>query len=152
MKPEWLQEVIRLGTDGEDVGTSSLEQNFVLPSESKYRPAFSPSLLPAQKKLNVWEPSEERFNLFAKCRFVCFHEKVRESDSELREAIHRGEGTLENFDVHLGVQKFRRSLTRGHAKEGKKVIVIADADSMLAAVGKEGCQEYVDEAKRYVRF
>jgi hypothetical protein len=153
VKPEWLQEVIRLGSipvNDKDADGISLEQHFILPSESKYRPAFSPSLLPSHKKFGVWEANEARVNFFSSCRFVCLREKIRESDSELQEAIRRGEGAFENFDIHSGVTKFHRTLTRGHAKEGKKVVVVADADLMQAAVGEQSWREYISEAKRCV--
>ncbi|KAF8175759.1 proline-rich protein [Pholiota molesta] len=152
VKPEWLQEVIRLGSipvNDKDADGISLEQHFILPSESKYRPAFSPSLLPSHKKFGVWEANEARVNFFSSCRFVCLREKIRESDSELQEAIRRGEGAFENFDIHSGVTKFHRTLTRGHAKEGKKVVVVADADLMQAAVGEQSWREYISEAKSF---
>ncbi|KAJ3514248.1 hypothetical protein NLJ89_g2480 [Agrocybe chaxingu] len=150
VKPEWLQEVIKLGTDvkpAEPFRLSSLEKHFILPSESKYRPDFSPSLPSAQKDFRLWEPNEERVNLLQACRFICLHEKVRELDTELREAIHRGGGSLENFDVHSGVAKFRRALTRAQVKEGKKTVIVGDEESMKAAVGKEIWDEYVAEAR-----
>ncbi|CAA7263776.1 unnamed protein product [Cyclocybe aegerita] len=150
VKPEWLQEVIKLGTDlkhAQPFGLSSLEEHFVLPFESKYRPAFSPSLSSAQKVLRLWEPNEERVNLFQACRFICLHEKIRDSDTELREAIHRGGGSLENFDIHSGIVKFRRALTRAQVKEGKKTVIVGDEESMKAAVGKETWEEYVAEAR-----
>jgi hypothetical protein len=151
VKPEWLQEVIRLGKlprSNEQPNGVSLEDHFILPQESKYRPAFSPSLSPLQRKLSVWEPNEERVNLFQTYRFICLHEKVTVIDTELREVIHRGGSILENFDIHLGIQKFGRALSRSRAKEGKKTIVIGDLDSMQLAVGKESWEGLLTQAQR----
>jgi len=151
VKPEWLQEVIRLGKlprSNEQPNGVSLEDHFILPQESKYRPAFSPSLLPLQRKLGVWEPNEERVNLFQTCRFICLHEKVTVIDTELREVIHRGGGILENFDIHSGIQKFGRALSRSRAKEGKKTVVVGNLDSMQLAVGKESWEGFLTQAQR----
>ena len=75
-------------------------------------------------------------------------EKTREVDNELRDAIHRGGGTLENFDIHSNVSKFHQALTRSRAKEGKSVVVIGDIDAMQTAVGSAGWEELLAEAKR----
>lgn len=155
VKPEWLHEVLRLGnipTKNEQSNGVSLEDHFALPQESKYRPSFSPSLSPWQRKLGVWEPNEERVNLFKSCRFICLHEKVTVTDKELREVIHRGNGILENFDIHSGIQKFGRALSRSQAKEGKKTIIVGDLDSMQLAVGKETWEEFLTQAQRHVFF
>jgi len=151
VKPEWLQEVIRLGMLAR--GTSaSLEDHFLLPNENKYRPDFGTTLLPAQKALNIWVPNEERVNLFRNCRFICLHEKVTTTDTELREVLHRGGGLLENFDIHSGIQKFRRALSRSQAKEGKKTVVVGDLDSMQLAIGSDDWKELMTEARRYATF
>lgn len=154
VKPEWLQEILRLGstpasTDGA-VGTQ-LEHAFALPSESAYRPTFSPSLLPKQKTFAVWSLNEARLNMFATCRFLCIREKATAADTLLGEAVHRGAGNLENFDVHQGTARFRQALRRGFSKAaGKGMVVVADADAMQAAAGREMWEEYVNEAKRWV--
>jgi len=154
VKPEWFQEVIRLGmlargTD-QSIGVP-LEDHFLLPNENKYRPDFGMTLLPAQKALNIWVPNEERVNLFRACRFICLHEKTTTTDTELREVLHRGGGLLENFDIHSGIQKFRRALSRSQAKEGKKTVVVGDLDSMQLAIGADNWKELMTEAQRYVR-
>jgi len=154
VKPEWLQEVIRLGKlsrRNEQQNGSSLEDHFALPQESKYRPAFPPSLLSSMKKLSIWEPNEERVNLFQTCRFICLHEKITASDTELRNVIHRGGGILENFDIHSGISKFRRALSRSQAKEGKKTVVIGDLDAMRLFIGEEFWNDFLTEAQRYFR-
>ena len=155
VKPEWLQEVICLGvlpkgTDGKGV---SLEDHFALPQENKYRPDFGSTLIPAQKALKVWAPNEERVNLFRTCRFICLHEKTTTTDTDLRELLHRGGGLLEGFEIHSGIQKFRRALSRSQAKEGKKTLVVGELDSMQIAIGVDSWKEYLMEARRYmIRF
>lgn len=151
VKPEWLQEVLRLGElprKNEDTNGTSLEDHFIIPPERKFRPSFSPALLPSQKQFDIWEPNEERVKLFHTCRFICLQEKVRASDSEIKDAIHQGGGILETFDIHSGVVKFNRAITRSQAKEGKKTVVIGDADLMQLALGKETWNEFVAEANK----
>lgn len=144
--PDWLAEVIRLGQLPK--GQGSLEDQFVLPALKSYQPSFAPNL-PSQYKIRkAWVPKEERLNLFVDLRFICFFEKVTRADSDLADAIHAGKGDMEKFDVTLGTQKFRRALTRGQAKEGKKTVIIANIDAMELAVGKMQWQEYVAEASQ----
>jgi hypothetical protein len=155
VKPEWLQEVIRLGKlprNNEQSTGTSLEDHYVLPLESKFRPGYSPSLLQPQKKFGLWEPNEERVNLFHACRFISLQEKPTDVDSAIRETIHRGGGTLETFDIHLGIPKFHRALTRSQAKEGKKTLVVGDADLMQTAVGEETWVQFVTESKRCASY
>lgn len=155
VKPEWLQEVIRIGvlpkgTDGSK--GIALEDHFALPQENKYRPDFGSTLTPAQKALKIWVPNEERVNLFRSCRFICLHEKMTTTDTDLRELLHRGGGLLESFDIHSGIQKFRRALSRSRAKEGKKTLVVGELDSMQIAIGTSW-KEFLMEAQRYlIRF
>jgi hypothetical protein len=152
VQPEWLNEFIRLGTTplNSDSGETSLEAHFDFPLISKFRPTFHPSLPPSQTSFNKWEPNEERVNLFHKFRFICMTEKTREMDDELRDAIHRGGGTLENFDIHSDISKFHQALTRSRAKEGKSVVVIGDIDAMQTAIGSGAWEELLAEAKRLV--
>lgn len=79
-------------------------------------------------------------------------EKIREKDGELRDAIHRGGGTLEIFDIHSDISKFHQALTRSRAKEGKSVVVIGDIDAIQTAVGSAVWEALLDEAKRLVCF
>ena len=151
VKPEWLQEVIRLGKNEQATGVC-LEDHFILPPESKFRPGYSPSLPQEQKKFGLWEPNEERVNLFHPCRFICLQEKPTDLDSDIRETIHRGRGTLETFDIHSGIPKFHRAITRSQAKEGKKTVVVGDADLMQTAVGEDTYAQFVTESKRWALF
>ena len=84
--------------------------------------------------------------MFQGYRFICIGEKAREIESDLRELIHRGGGSLETFDVHSGVAKFHKALTRSQAKEGKKTVVVGDDDVMSTAVGKPAWKALVVEA------
>jgi hypothetical protein len=150
VKPEWLYEVVRLGNlpkNSDPSSGTSLEDIFLLPQISKFRPNFSPSLPPSQKIFKVWEPNEERVNMFQSYRFICIGEKAREIESGMRELIHRGGGSLETFDVQSGVAKLHKALTRSQAKEGKKTVVVGDDDAMSTAVGKLAWKDLVVEAK-----
>ncbi|TFK35843.1 hypothetical protein BDQ12DRAFT_655171 [Crucibulum laeve] len=142
VKPEWLHEVMRLGN-------TALEDLFALPPISKYRPSFSPSLSPTLKDFKIWEPNEERIKMFAQFRFICVGEKPRELDSDLRAVISRAGGTVETFGVHGGVAKFHQVLTRGQAKEGKKLVVIGDLKAIKAAVSQDGLNDLNAEARTF---
>lgn len=154
VQPEWLNEFIRLGTTPLNSGSGEafLEAHFDFPSISKFRPTFSPSLPPSQQSFNKWEPNEERVNLFHTFRFICITEKPREMDGELRDAIHRGGGTLEIFDVHSDISKFHQALTRSRAKAGKSVVIIGDIVAMQTAVGSAAWEKLTAEAKKLVQF
>lgn len=151
VKPEWLNEILRLAAlprNDENATGTSLEDNFILPLETKFRPSFSPSLLPKQKAFDVWEPNEERVNFFKSFRFICMQEKATEMESDIREAIDRGGGSFETFNITEGLPKFHRVLSRSQAKEGKKTIVVGDIDSLQTAVGNLGWTKFVSEARR----
>jgi hypothetical protein len=127
----------------------SLEENFALPSTSKYRPTFSPTLNPSQKVFRVWEPNEERFNIFFPYRFLVFGEKVREIEGDLRELIKRGGGFIETFDVAGGVAKLHKALSRGQAKEGQQLVVVVDVKDVTAAIGRDEWKRLAAEVNRY---
>lgn len=153
VKPEWLHEIIRIGTlprNNEPSTGISLEDNFSLPLISKFRPTFSSTLPPSQKLFKIWEPNEERLNMFQGYRFICAGEKAREIDTDLRDLLTRGGGTIETFDVQGGVSKLHKALTRGRAKEGKGVVIVGDQKLIQTAVGDEGWNELLAEAKTYV--
>lgn len=143
VKPEWLQELIK----DANLPNDTSNQSFALPAVHKYRPAFSPSLSPIHKVFKVWEPNEERLNLLANIRFVCVGEKGREIESDLREVINRGSGSIETFEVHGGKAKWHKALTRGQAKGGKKLVLVGDEKAIKAAVGQNGWTDLAAEAK-----
>lgn len=150
VKPEWLVEVIRLGSLEKSSDPSngvSLEQLFVLPPITKYRPSYSASLSLSQKEFRVWEPNEERLSMFTGYRFLCVDEKARELDGDFKEVIERGGGSYETFDTTAGKAKFHKALARGQAKEGKKLIVVGKQKSIQATIGKDGWKDLVVEAK-----
>lgn len=153
VKPEWLHEVIRLGNlpVNNDLSDGvSLERVFALPPINKYRPSFSPTLPTSQKVFKVWEPNEERLNMFQGYRYLCVGEKGREIDGDLREVISRAGGQIETFDAHSGKVKWHKALARGQAKEGKKLVVVGDKKSLQTAVGQGGWDELMSEAKGFV--
>ncbi|KAF5348255.1 hypothetical protein D9756_010524 [Leucocoprinus leucothites] len=141
VKFEWLLEILK--------NEASLEENFALPNISKFRPMFSPTLSPSQKVFKVWEPNEERFDMFTKYRFLAFGEKAREIESDLRELIKRGGGLLETFDVAGGVAKLHKALTRGQAKESRQLVVVADVKDMKAAIGANEWKKMVEEVQSF---
>jgi hypothetical protein len=140
VKPEWLEEVVRLVESNSDSFPT-------LPQVTKYRPTFSSALPPIQKVFKIWEPNEERLALFRKFRFLCVGEKAREVPLEFRTLINRGEGSIEAFDVNSGVDKFQKAIRRGLAKEGKSLVILGEQSSLETAIGKTAWAELVNEAK-----
>ncbi|KAG7442164.1 uncharacterized protein BT62DRAFT_936261 [Guyanagaster necrorhizus] len=148
VKPEWLSEVLRLGGLPSD-DSSSLESHFKMPLASKYRPTFSPALPEKYKTPDVWNPNEERLHIFKDHRFMCISERSREIDSELRELLQRGDGSIETFNIQDGGMKWRKALSRGRAKESVKIVAIASEDAMVAAVGSESWQEFFEIVREF---
>jgi hypothetical protein len=154
---DWLTEIIRLGNlrvDDDSLNITSLEQSFVLPLVTKYRPSFSPSLSPSLKVFKVWEPNEERLNMFMGYRFVFIGEKRREVDPEVREMIVAGGGEYEGFDVLGGRAKLRQLLAKGKRRvadmneSGKGLVIVADQKTMTTSVGQDFWKELVAEIQR----
>ncbi|KAI0739561.1 hypothetical protein C8Q80DRAFT_188092 [Daedaleopsis nitida] len=147
VKPEWLNAVLSAGR-AETGELSSLEENYVLPPTSKYRPTFSPSLPSRLKKFNAWEPNEERVAMFKNHRFIFVGEKGAEAQNALKELVRRGEGDYECFAVEGGTDGLRRVLSKGRARGATLVLVAAQA-GVIAAIGKQGWADFVEEAKKF---
>lgn len=151
VKPDWLEEIIRLSSAEEDKpGASQLESAFALPLLSKYRPPFSPSLQDSQKIFRVWEPNEERLNMLGPYRFFLVNENVKVPGSDMRDLIHRGGGAYEHLDVHIGKLKWHKALVRGNAKEGQKLVLVGEQESLKIAVGEREWQDLMHEVEMYV--
>ena len=148
VKPDWLREIVRLGVLPKD-DPKSLEFTFALPSETKYRPAFSAVLPPALKTFKTWEPNEERLNMFRECRFIFVGEKGLEIPSDYETLVTRGQGGCEAFYVNAGLLKWTKTLSKAKAwadQNHGKVVLVADSKAIEAS-SKEKWQELVDEAK-----
>lgn len=144
VKFEWLLEILK--------HEATLEENYALPNVSKFRPTFSPSLSPSQKVFKVWEPNEERINMFSQYRFLVFGEKTRDVEGDLRELMHRGGGQIDTFDVAGGITKLHKALARGQAKEGQQLVVVADVKDMKAAIGADEWKKLAEEVQRYESY
>ncbi|TEB18787.1 hypothetical protein FA13DRAFT_1781109 [Coprinellus micaceus] len=131
VKPEWLQDVVRLGDGAHTLPVVTL---------AKYRPKLDANLDRRHQNHNLWDPNEGRLKIFRHFRFLCVGEKAREM-------IARGEGTLESFDIHMGVDKFRQAIMRGQNKEGKRLVLVGDEVMLGAAVGEDVLKEFGEEAK-----
>lgn len=155
VKVEWLQEFIRLGTTPDDshpFKLAPLEQSFIPPSESKYRPIFSPSLAPSLKFFKFWEPNEERLHLLKGYRFVLLSDAEGQVDGDTRELVIRGDGEYECFPLTNGEAKWRQMLAKAKRKvdeAGLKVAIVAREHLVQATVGADKWQEMIVEAQRY---
>ena len=149
VKPDWLNTLLASGRSDEAGELSLLEELFVLPQTTKFRPSFSPSLPPQLKKYGVWEPNEERSALFRGHRFVFVGEKGAETQNAMKELVKRGEGDYECFAAASGKDAFRQVLAKGRARKAT-LVPVATRDSVTAAVGRDGWLSLVQEATRYV--
>lgn len=160
VKPDWLTELLRLGDEPYDIpqsqaveadpaqSRSALEYELTLPSETKYRPPFSPSLPPELKTLKTWEPNLERQNLFKGWRFVFVG---REIDTDTRAVVERGGGEYEAFDVSGGPIRLQQTLERNKRKAQKGISVIGDAETLKVSAAdnwnslEDVLREYVND-------
>lgn len=154
VKPEWLQELVRLGStpaENDSFGLTALEKSFVPPIESKYRPAFGPALPPVLKSFKHWEPNEERLNLLRGFRFVLPAEDG-DVDAELRDLVVRGGAEYEGFNLKTGLAKWRQVIAKGKRKveelrgAGKGLVVLAKDSAIQRAVEDEKWREMVADA------
>ncbi|KAG2347342.1 hypothetical protein BDR05DRAFT_652330 [Suillus weaverae] len=154
IKPEWLQELVRLGStpaENDSLGLTALEKSFVPPIESKYRPAFGPALPPALKSFKHWEPNEERLNLLRGFRFILLAEDG-EVDPELRDLVVRGGAEYEGFNLKVGLTKWRQVIAKGKRKVeelrgvGKGLVILAKDSVIQRAVEDEKWKEMVADA------
>ncbi|KAG6372656.1 hypothetical protein JVT61DRAFT_7408 [Boletus reticuloceps] len=147
VKAEWLQELIRLGTTPDEshpFKLAPLEQSFTPPLESKYRPAFSPSLATSLKSFKFWEPNEERLHLLKGYRFVLLSDAEGQVDADTRELIVRGDGEYECFPLTNGEAKWRQMLGKAKRKvdeAGLKVAIVAREHVIQATVGVDKWRE-----------
>ncbi|OJA21135.1 hypothetical protein AZE42_04352 [Rhizopogon vesiculosus] len=155
VKPEWLHELLRLGTtptEDDSFGLTVLEKSFVPPLESKYRPTFGPSLLPALRSFKHWEPNEERLNLLRGFRFILPAEDG-EVDVELRELVVRGGAEYEGFNLKAGLAKWRQVIAKGKRRveelkgAGKGLVILAKDSVIQRAVEEEKWKEMVADAE-----
>lgn len=154
VKSEWLQEFIHIGTTPDDnhpFKSTPLEQSFILPLESKYRPIFSPSLVPSLKSFKYWESNEERLHLLKGYRFVLLSDAEGQVDEDTRELIKRGDGEYECFPLTNGEAKWRQLLAKAKRKVdevGLKVAIVAREHVIETTVGADKWREMTAEAER----
>ncbi|KAJ7175999.1 proline-rich protein [Mycena filopes] len=156
VKPEWLNEVIRLGNlplNSDPSSGLALEQVFKLPPVNKYRPTFNATLAAEHKTFKIWDPNEERLNMFAAYRFFPMGEAKRQIDSELRQVITQAAGKIEVYNIADGAEKFRKAVVRCRAKKDQHLVLIADEEACRAAIGKDDWQQIAKQAPPFgLRF
>ncbi|KAI6022042.1 hypothetical protein EDC04DRAFT_3117951 [Pisolithus marmoratus] len=116
VKTEWLQECVRLGTvedDTDSFKSTPLEQAFVLPLESKYRPTFSPGLSLAFKSFKFWEPNEERLNFLSWISLrPCLPTRMVKSMAIQESFACEAGDEYDGFPLTSGHAKWRQMLAR----------------------------------------
>ena len=85
--------------------------------------------------------------MFRTYRFVFVGEKGAEAPSALKELVRRGEGEYECYAANGGRDGFRKVLSKGKAR-GTTLVLVATQGAIVAAVGKDGWAELVEEARR----
>ncbi|KAI0667354.1 hypothetical protein C8Q78DRAFT_1052581 [Trametes maxima] len=151
VRPEWLTTILDAGR-AEPGELSALEDTFVLPSTSKFRPAFTPALPPRAKKFDAWLPDEARVGLFRGHRFVFAGDKGAEAPAALRELVRRAEGEYECVAVQGGRERVHQVLAKAQARE-VEVVLVADRYACVPVIGEDGWRELVEEARSFeLRF
>ena len=117
MKPEWLQELLKLGALSKD-SPQSLEVDFALPSESKFRPGSGTKVY-RLKDEKLWQPNEERSGMFRGMSFIFIGERGREVSEGYKEVVERGQGTYELFTVDGGTPKWTKLLERARERAAR---------------------------------
>ncbi|KAJ7575294.1 hypothetical protein C8J56DRAFT_413505 [Mycena floridula] len=129
VKPQWLTELFRLAN-------SQVNQAFIQPKTSNFRPSFAGSVPPALKVQALWEPSEERMKIFKDIAFLCIGDKGLGFSQSFRKMLVTGDGFVDNFNGHEGKAKWARLLSRHAAKSMRRWVAVADP-SALAALGDQ---------------
>ncbi|KZV77774.1 hypothetical protein PENSPDRAFT_746877 [Peniophora sp. CONT] len=151
VKPNWLREVLRLGSLPSDA-EGSLESAWKLPSEteSTYRPGFATGLRDALKDIKTWLPAAPRVNMFKDRRFIFLTAAAgKGAPSEYVQVVERGAGTYEACAASGGVPRVRKTLMKGLGwaqDRGGSLSVVADADALEAALGAEKWEGLVQAA------
>jgi hypothetical protein len=155
VKPEWLDELIRLGSLPAE-SDASPERSFALPPVNKFRPSVSATLPHTLKSTKIWEPSGERVQLFQDFTFLFVGENGREVEVGIRDLVLRGHGECEAFAAEGGRVKWRQALSRVKASKSqmgmKKVVTAADPPSMKTTIGPSAWAELMQESRRSARY
>lgn len=156
--PDWLTEYLRLGDSekldhgaSEEGSLTTLEFEFLPPSESKHRPTFASNLPPSLQSFKAWDRNEERYGMFKGWRVLFVGEKGREADQDLLQMLDAGGADYEVFDVSSGEKKWRQVLAKNQRKASKGLSVVADEETMLVAAEVDW-KVINDVLKEYVLF
>lgn len=154
----------------EHIKSSPLEREFSLPLESRFRPAFAPTLPTELKKFQVWEPKESRSALLKEWRFVfltgSFSDSTSSSstkpsgdDAEFRGLVESAGAAYETLDVSGGRVRMKQAIGRcvrkfeaekkgtpggGASGKGLAIVSLGDVERTRASVddGKAAGNEW----------
>ena len=145
---DWLTDYLRLGLEPRDSTSplTALEYEFIPPLESKFRPAFDPSLPPELTKFKPWEANEERSSMLKGWRILFVGEKGRETDADILKMIEVAGAQYEVFDVSGGERKWKQALQKSKRKATKGLSIVANGEVMRVAAGEDW--DTIDEALR----
>jgi hypothetical protein len=142
--PTWLTEVLRLGhlpAKTEPSQGIPLEEHFILPLESQFKPEFDADLPVALKSAAAWDADEGRVGMLRKKKFVCV-----EKGREMKSMVEAGGGEYEVLGLDVGSAKWRTVLTKAKKKLGAEAIVLVAEEQRHNSNWKN----VVAEAKRFV--
>jgi hypothetical protein len=145
--PDWLQALVGRGTSSDP--STSLEYEFALPSISQHRPQLSSGLPKSLQTYKIWEPNEAREKMLKSYRFIFVGESGREATEALIEIAKRSDAGYHCFAVQRGRQEFHHVLAKG-SERSQELVLVADIDAMLAAVGREEWDDLTKEATELV--
>jgi hypothetical protein len=149
--PAWLAEIIRLGdlpANDDSSNGISLEQEFILPSEYKYRPPFAPMLPAALRRQSFWDPSEERYKILAKHHFLCVGERKCEIVPDMREVLETGGAVVETFAADGSILKWQKVLATAKSRPGLQLVLLAEEEKIKSNVDVNVWDALVNEAAK----
>lgn len=83
-------------------------------------------------------------------RFFLVNVNRKAPGSDMKNLIQRGGGTFEYLDIHSGKSIWHKALVRGTAKEGQKLVLVGDQESLKTAVSEREWQDLMHEVEMYV--
>lgn len=146
----WLQEYLRLSQlpaklpDDNPDGVNP-EDTFIKVSEEAYRPSFAPAFDVQLTTPDLWKPDAQRKDMFDGFLFMFLSERAALSQ-DLADLVKIGGGKLEGFIAEKGHEEFEAALMKHQQKRARassKLVLVADAGSMIAALGANGWEQYI---------
>lgn len=146
----WLQEYLRLSQlplklPSNNPGGVNPEDTFIKVSENSYQSALPGGLDAPLISSDLWRPKAERKDMFDGLLFMFVSERAALSQ-DLADMVKIGGGKSEGFIAEKGHDEFEAAIMKHQQKRARassKLVLVADAESLTAALGAAGWQQFV---------